>query len=94
MPCDALVGHAMDMTTPADQSVMLSERLSAFRAELDPVLERLNELRASCPKVADRQLRDIYEQLTRAVYHLELALDYLMPLGDREDRPLPLRSDF
>ena len=77
-------------TPPTTSAGTLFQRLAALRGELDRVVRELNVLCAGCPIDADKQLRELQEQFRGAVYHLELTLDYLTPLGDHPDRPLPL----
>jgi hypothetical protein len=79
-------------TTSPLPSATLFERLASWRGELDRVAREINVLCTGCPTDADKQLRELHEQFRGAVYHLELTLDYLTPLGDQPDRPLPLAA--
>ena len=80
---------SVNATSPVPTATLF-QRLAALRGELDRIVHELNALCAGNPMEADRQLRDLREQFKGAVYHLELTLDYLTPLGDQRDRPLPL----
>jgi hypothetical protein len=79
------------MSTSSIERISLFQRLSEIRGQLDLILSELNGICASCPKDADKHLRDLHEQFMFAVHHLELTLDYLMPLEDQRDRLLPFK---
>jgi hypothetical protein len=74
-------------STPIEPLTVI-QRLSVLRDELDPVLGELVTLSQACRTETDTQLRELHEQLKRAIYHLELTLDDLTPPHDQQQQPL------
>lgn len=79
------------MTEAPLHPITLLQLLSHFRGELDGVLRELTVLSGPCPPDVDQQLRDLHEELRRAIYQLESTLDFLIPLEDWVAQPPQLQ---
>jgi hypothetical protein len=80
------------MSMPTTHPPTLFELLSGFQRELEHVLRELNSLSSSCTVDVERPLRELHEELRRAIYQLESTLDFLIPLENHATEPpqLPL----
>jgi hypothetical protein len=57
----------------------LMEKMEDLRVELEPLLQQVRELTRCVPDRGDRHADELLTQLKESAFHLEDALDYLVP---------------